>query len=91
MENKYKVSVSVYGVMKRQRKPKIHVLNLGYFEYSEGLSMEYISKMKEVAKGSIETNMRQSSAGTLHFDFVQIQGGIMTWMPFSEKNVKVPL
>ena len=87
MEQFYKLSVSVTGIKKRCRKSEFHLLQGGYIPYNEGtIDREAI---EAVAKGLIETNMKQVGKETfVILNHVKVADGIQTWELFGKTNMR---
>lgn len=78
MEQFYKLSVSVIGIKKRCRKSEFHLLHGGYIPYNEGIIDR--EAIETVAKGLIETNMKQVGKETfVILNHVKVADGIQTW------------
>jgi hypothetical protein len=87
MEQFYKLSVLVTGIKKRCRKTEFHLLQGGYIPYNDGTFDR--EAIEAIAKGLIETNMKQVN-GKIIISLDHIKQGDFTqvWEPFSDKNVK---
>jgi hypothetical protein len=83
----FQISISLYGVKKRCRKSEFHALKAGYIDYNEGTFDR--EAIESVARGLIETNMKQVN-GKIIISLDHIKQGDFTqvWEPFSDKNVK---
>lgn len=83
----FKISIGLYGVKKRCRKSEFHVLRAGYIPYNEGTFDR--EAIETIAKGLIETNMKQVNGKIIiSLDHIKQGDFMQTWEPFSDKNVK---
>jgi hypothetical protein len=86
---KFKVGVSVTGLKKRDRKSKHHFFNMGYITYNPNMTEEEKQEIISRAKSMVETNMKTHTGFSVSLDHVTIENDMETWMPFSDKNLKI--
>ena len=83
----FKISVSMTGIKKRCRKSEFHILQGGYIPYNDGTFDR--ETIEAIAKGLIETNMKQvNSKIVICLDHVKQGIFMQTWEPFSKRHVK---
>jgi hypothetical protein len=84
---KFKVTVYVTGLKRKERKIKRHFFNAGYVDYNPNMTEAELNEIKDKAMGLIETNMKNFTNVSVSLDQVKIDGYVETWMPFSDKNI----
>lgn len=87
-KKQFKLSISFMGLMGRQRKMQHNIIGLGYIDV-ESLDLESV-KMQALARIKKEVKEVQNRI-MLNLDYVEIDGAIMTWQPFSKDHVRVDL
>lgn len=88
IKKQYKLSISFVGLMGRQRKTQHNIIGLGYIDV-ESMDLESV-KMQALARIKKEVKKVQNRI-MLNLDYVEIEGAIMTWQPFSKGHITVDL
>lgn len=90
MERKFKVSIILTGIRKKQRKEKRHCLPIGYVEWNNGLYDE--NSISDKVKTFIQENMKTvNSEIKVHLDMITITDIFEQWLPFSSDNKQFTL